>query len=58
MGEGVGRVDGDFSPPPMVLIVECVNKQTVLIPNMALKAVYGYYINQSNNQFKFKIWKI
>ena len=45
-----------FFPPPIAFIFECVNKQSLLIPNMALKIVYGYYI-QSYDQFKFEIWK-
>ena len=51
-----GLVGGDFFPPPIAFIFEFVSKQSVLIPNMTLKIVYGYYI-QSYDQFKFEIWK-
>ena len=52
-----GWMGGDFFPPPNAFIFKCVNKQSVLILNMALKIVYGNYI-KSYDQFKFEIWKI
>ena len=48
---------GDNFSPLIGLIFKYVNKLDVLIPNMALKVVYGYYF-KSYEQFKFEIRKI
>ena len=56
-GSEGGWVGGDLFSPPIAFIFKCVNKQTLLIPNLALKIVYGYYI-KSYDQFKFEFWKI
>ena len=48
-----GLVGGDILGPLIFLKIEYNNKQDVLIPNMASKVVYGYYI-KSYEQFKFE----
>ena len=46
-----------FFPPLIAFIIFYVYKQNVLIVNMVLKVVNGYY-TKSYNQFKFEILKI
>ena len=41
-----------LKPTPKAFIFECVSKLSVLIQNMALNIIYGYYI-KSYDQFKF-----
>ena len=54
MGGWVGGwVGGDQKDPSIFLIFKYINKQTVLIPNMVLKVVYGFYI-RSYEHFKFQ----
>ena len=43
---------GDFLPPSILLIFRYVNKLDVLVTNMALKLVNGFYI-KSCEQLKF-----
>ena len=51
-----GLVGGDFLPPSILLIFMYVNKLDVLVTNMALKLVNGFYI-KSYDQLKFEIWE-
>ena len=51
-----GWVGGDFLPPSILLIFMYVNKLDVLVTNMALKLVNGFYI-KSYDQLKFEIWE-
>ena len=48
-----GWMGGDKKGPLIFLIFKCINKQTVMIPNMVLKVVYGFYI-RSYEHFKFQ----
>ena len=48
-----GWVGGDQNGTSIFLIFKYINKQTVLIPNMVLKVVYGFYI-RSYEHFKFQ----
>ena len=57
MGGWVGGwVGGDFLPPSILLIFRYVNKLDVLVTNMVLKLVNGFYI-KSYDQLKFEIWE-
>ena len=57
MGGWVGGWVGcDFLPPSILLIFMYVNKLDVLVTNMALKLVNGFYI-KSYDQLKFEIWE-
>ena len=49
-----GWMGGDHLGPSIFLIFKYINKQTVLIPNMVLKVVYGFYI-RSYEHFNFQI---
>ena len=49
-GEWVGD---DHLGPSIFLIFKYINKQTVLIVNMVLKVVYGFYI-RSYEHFNFR----
>ena len=51
-----GWVGCDFLPPSILLIFMYVNKLDVLVTNMALKLVNGFYI-KSYDQLKFEIWE-
>ena len=48
-----GWTDGDQKCPLIFFIFKYINKQTVLIPNMVSKVVYGFYI-RSYEHFKFQ----
>ena len=48
-----GWVGGDHLGPSIFLIFKYITKQTLLIPNMALKVVYGFDI-RSYEHFKFQ----
>ena len=51
-----GWVGGDFLPPSILLINRYVNKLDVLVTNMVLKLVNGFYI-KSYDQLKLEIWE-
>ena len=54
MGGWVGGwMGGDQKCPSIFLIFKYNNKKTVLIPNMVLKVVYGFYI-RSYEHFNFQ----
>ena len=44
MGGRLSGWGGDQNGPSTFLIFEYVNKQNVLIPNMVLKIVFGFFI--------------
>ena len=51
-----GWVDGYQNGPSILLKFRYNNKQDALIPNLASKIVFGYYI-KSYEQFTFEILK-
>ena len=46
----------DFLPPSILLINRYVNKLDMLVTNMVLKLVNGFYMN-SYDQLKFESWE-
>ena len=46
-------VDGGKKGPSIFFVFTYINKKNVLIPNMVLKVVYGFYI-RSYEHFKFQ----
>ena len=49
---GGGWVDGGKKGPSIFFVFTYINKKNVLIPNMVLKVVYGFYI-RSYKHLKF-----
>ena len=45
-------MDGGKKGPSIFFVFNYIDKKNVLIPNMVLKVVYGFYI-RSYNHFKF-----
>ena len=48
-----GWTDGDQKCPSILFIFKYINKKNVLIPNLVLKIVYGFFI-RSYEHFKFQ----